>query len=324
MARRGVQAIVRLGLAALFVASCWAAGVPPAEAQDMVLSNDEAHDFVLSLGRTLTDDYPFPDISARYAEALERHLDNGEYYGRAPCELGVRITADLQVVHPDKHLKVHCRADVNRTDRPISSGFQSVEVDSVHQTTYIQSNGSWDNDEYTYTAAFSVMQLAGRSRYIIIDLRDNVGGTGVIGRILASYFFRPGEEQFFMYGYPKDRSQGIQEWTFPYVPGHRSDKAKLYILVNKDTFSAAEGFAFGMRNLKRATIIGQTTAGGGIAGMFVNFDGGKEAVFVPTKMLVAPHTDKGWDGVGVVPDYVTAVGHEREKAMELIEADQGR
>ena len=293
-------------------------------ASDFPLTSPEVDSFVGNLGRSLVDHYPFPVISKSYDTALQSHLSHGDYYNLPPCDLGKKITADLQSVHPDKHLHVYCREGNGSPGRLISSGFQSVDIDSAHHTTYIQSNGSWDNDEYTYTAAFSVMQLAGRSHYIIIDLRDNVGGTGIIGRILASYFFKPGGEQFFIYGYPKDRTQGIQEWTFPYVPGHRSENAKLYILVNKNTFSAAEGFAFGMKNLHRATIIGQTTAGGGIAGMQVSFDGGEEIAFVPTKMLVAPHTDKGWDGIGVVPDYVTEVGHEREKAMELIEEDIGR
>ena len=36
----------------------------------------------------------------------------------------------------------------------------------------------------------------------------------------------------------------------------------LYILTNRTTFSAAEEFTYDMKNMKRATIVGETTGGG--------------------------------------------------------------
>jgi len=52
-----------------------------------------------------------------------------------------------------------------------------------------------------------------------------------------------------------------QYWTLPYVPGKRLD-GPAYVLTSKQTFSGAEEFSYNLKNLKRATIIGETTGGG--------------------------------------------------------------
>jgi C-terminal processing protease CtpA/Prc len=133
-----------------------------------------------------------------------------------------------------------------------------------------------------------------------------------------------GDEQFYLFGFENDRSQSQQEWTYAYTPGPHMPEAKVYILVNHRTASATEGFAYAMQKLKRATIIGQTTAGAGIAGGFAKLGSGTEQAFIPSKMIVAPHTETGWEGAGVVPEVTTEPGRERDKAVELIAAERAR
>ena len=154
-------------------------------------------------------------------------------------------------------------------------------------------------------------------------MRDNPGGSGTVGRLFGSYFYPAGDEEFYLNGFHKDRSTDEQEWTYVYVPGRRIPDAKLYILVNAHTASAAEGFAYAMQKLKRATIIGQTTAGAGIAGEFVELGHGLR-MFLPVKMVVAPHTQQGWEGTGVVPDVATAPGGERDAALGLVKQAAGQ
>jgi C-terminal processing protease CtpA/Prc len=53
-----------------------------------------------------------------------------------------------------------------------------------------------------------------------------------------------------------------QQWTYPAVAGSRFGKEKeVYVLTSKATFPAAEGLAYALKNLKRATIVGETTRG---------------------------------------------------------------
>ncbi len=73
------------------------------------------------------------------------------------------------------------------------------------------------------------------------------------------------------------------------------------MLTSKRTFSGAEEFTYNLKNLKRATIIGETTGGGAHPGggfrISENF-----GMFVPTGRAISPITKTNWEGTGVTPD----------------------
>ncbi len=283
-----------------------------------------------SLSQALEERYPFPEVSAAWAKMLNKNARSGVYKGMSACALDKKLTQDLQQVHKDVHLRVICKDELDRREKrqhrsdgkQKDFGFEKVELDADTETAYIQSKGGWSDAPETYEAAIASMNLAAHSKNIILDLRDNGGGTGTVGRLLASYFYPVGQEEYYLYGFEKDRAQSQQEWTYAYTPGPHMPDAKVYILVNHGTASATEGFAYAMQRLKRAKIVGETTVGAGIAGGFAKLGSGTESAFIPSKMIVAPHTETGWEGTGVVPDVVSAPGQERAKAMELIEAER--
>ncbi|MBK9553463.1 MAG: hypothetical protein IPO45_14990 [Saprospiraceae bacterium] len=78
----------------------------------------------------------------------------------------------------------------------------------------------------------------------------------------------------------------------------------LFIMIGEETFSGAEEFSYNMQTQKRATLIGQTSAGaanpGGTRG--INED---LAVFIPTGRAINPITNTSWEGVGVQPEIHT-------------------
>lgn len=298
-------------------------------AEDPTLSDADVRDVLKTLSQQLTDGYPFPELSKQYAMAMKGWSKSNRYHDLNHCDFAKKLTDDLRDVHKDVHLHVFCESRFHQAPaagqaKPKPAGeddsIESVELDKNLASAYIQSQGGWGQAQANYDAVGNAMGLAAHAKYVIIDIRNNPGGSGTIGRFIASYFYNVGDEQFYLNGFHKDRSKDEQEWTYDYVPGKRIPDAKLYILVNKNTASATEGFAYAMQRLHRGTIIGQTTAGAGIAGSFNDLGHGLRA-FVPVKMVVAPHTLEGWEGVGVKPDVVTAEGEEKAKAYELIKAD---
>src|SRR5262249_4534468 len=103
-----------------------------------------------------------------------------------------------------------------------------------------------------------------------------------------------------LYFRPDDSTH--QWWTLPHVPGKRfGDKKEVYVLTSKRTFSAAEEFTYNLKNLKRATIIGETTGGrappGGGGRLAAHFE-----MFVPTGRAINPISKTNWEGTGVDPD----------------------
>jgi hypothetical protein len=292
---------------------------------------DKAADSIITqISNSLKDGYPFVDISAKYAAALKQKMTAGRYHNLTEDEFAKKVTEDLQAVHSDRHLHVYKRATPAQSTGPVVSweaslkegnyGFQGVNLDKITSTAYVNVPGPMYPVPETFEMAASAMTMAAYSKYVIIDLRENPGGSGQICRFLASYFYNAGDEKYYLYGFHKDKTQDEQEWTYAYVPGKRNPDAKLYILTGRHTGSAAEGMAYGMQKLGRAVIVGDTTAGAGIAGSDIELKGSLH-MFLPVKMIVQPHSTVGWEGTGVYPDVSTGKEDALLKTKELILKD---
>jgi hypothetical protein len=276
------------------------------------VSDADRHEVVTKLGDRLVDVYPFPEISAKYKEALLKNEAAGRYNNLSEADLASRLTEDLRNTHKDVHLRVSrsvatgprgARPQGN-SDAKSNYGFKKVEIDGATSTAYVDIPGPFLGSQEAFEMAAASMNMSAYSKYIILDIRHNPGGTGQMGRFLASYFYNPGREQFYLNGFYKDRKRDEQEWTYAYTPGKHMPDAKVYILTGRGTGSASEGFAYAMQKLKRATIVGDTSAGAGIAGGNVQLGSNLQA-FIPIKMVVGPNDNVGWEGTGVAPDVLT-------------------
>jgi C-terminal processing protease CtpA/Prc len=131
-------------------------------------------------------------------------------------------------------------------------------------------------------------------------MRSNGGGNPQMVALVSSYLFGPEPVHLNdLYWREGDRTE--QFWTRKEVAGKRYLNKDVYILTSKRTFSAAEEFTYNLKNLKRATIVGETTGGGAHPG------GGFRitehfGMFVPTGRAISPITKTNWEGTGVTPD----------------------
>jgi C-terminal processing protease CtpA/Prc len=92
-----------------------------------------------------------------------------------------------------------------------------------------------------------------------------------------------------------------QFWTDSYVPGRRLPSIPVYVLTSHDTFSCAEAFAYDLKVLKRATIVGEVTGGGAHLVAPHRIDDRFE-IIVPFARTINPVTRTNWEGTGVDPD----------------------
>lgn len=93
---------------AIAAGACFAQPAPPAtEIADAPVSAEEARETALALASILEESYVFPDVARRYGAALRGKAAGGGYdkagTGFALAEL---LTADVQAVAPDNHLRV--------------------------------------------------------------------------------------------------------------------------------------------------------------------------------------------------------------------------
>ena len=99
---------------------------------------------------------------------------------------------------------------------------------------------------------------------LIIDIRDNTGGSLVHAQMLASAFCKTKTK----YGYirfKEDQGDNYSDW-FPQYLEPKSKTVydgKIVVLTNRMCYSAANDFANAMRSLNNVTIIGDKTGGGG-------------------------------------------------------------
>lgn len=303
------------------------------------VSESDTHEIVSGLADQLVDAYPFPEISSKYQKALLENEKAGKYKELSAEALAKQLTQDLRETHKDVHLNVIYRKpppeqaspapdapsrprgnNGRNRPRPEHFGFKNVELNSEKSTAYLDIPGPFMASEESFEAASAAMTLSAHSKYVILDIRRNPGGTGHMGRFIASYFFPTGQERFYLNGFHKDRSMDDQEWTYSFVPGRRNPDAKVYILIGPDTGSASEGLAYAMQKMGRATIVGHPSAGAGIAGSMVPLKNGLSA-FIPVKMVVAPRSMEGWEGTGVIPDVSADKEDALDVARKLIDED---
>jgi len=162
--------------------------------------------------------------------------------------------------------------------------------------------------------AIAAMNFLAYCDAIIVDLRQNGGGDPAQIQLISSYFFEEPVHLNDLYARAADRTENY--WTLPFVPGDKAAKADLYVLTSARTFSGAEEFSYNLQNLKRATIIGETTGGGAhpTNAMIVQRD---FILRVPFARAINPVSKTNWEGTGVTPDIAVPAAEAFDKAYAL-------
>lgn len=274
---------------------------------------------VAELAKLLRERYVFAEVGAKAAAFLEAQLQAGKYAGLSAFAFADALTKDAQSVTRDLHLRIGVappqmqpagsagpteqeraarRARQDAELRRMNYGFHKVER-LPGNVGYLDLRGFISAELGGATAVAAMNFLAG-SDAVIIDLRQNGGGSPDMIALISSYFFEEPTHLNSLHWRTPKGERVDQFWTLPHVPGRRMPNTPLYVLTSKRTFSAAEEFANNMRALKRATLVGEVTGGGANPGEGMPLPGGF-GVFMPTGRAVNPIDNSNWEGKGVEP-----------------------
>jgi hypothetical protein len=133
---------------------------------------------------------------------------------------------------------------------------------------------------------------------VIIDLRGNGGGSHAAVRYLLSHFMDGDQLDI---TFLETGKEPIQSRTLEHVPAGRLRDKPLYVLISPQVASAAEAFAYDVRQFQLGTLVGATTAGGANNNTLVPVAPGF-MLSVSYGRPVHPVTGSNWEGVGVAPD----------------------
>jgi len=185
--------------------------------------------------------------------------------------------------------------------------FEPVQI-LQHNVGYLKLN-SFPDPSVCRAKAVSAMSALNDADAVIFDLRDNRGGYPEMTALIASYLFDHPE-----YWYNPRENTTSQSLTASPVRGNMLADKPVYILTSPETASGAEQFTYDLKMLKRATIVGERTAGAAHARVFFRIDD-HFGMGVTEVRAINPFSKGNWDGVGVEPD-VKVDGKDALKAAE--------
>jgi peptidase S41-like protein len=305
--------------------------IPPGVVvEDVVLDARSRQRVIDGAVANLKEFYVFPDVAQKMADALESHLRSGHYDAITEgASFAAVLTEHLQAVSHDKHLHVvynpfkrpsgqpqpsagDNQAQIQKQVQRINCGFEKLEI-LPGNIGYLKFNMFADPAICGSTAS-AAMNFLAHVDAIIFDLRDNGGGDPKMIALISSYLFNQPTHLNDIYDRKEDST--TQYWTLPFVPGVRLPDTPAFVLTSKNTFSGAEEFSYNLKNLKRATIIGEVTAGGAHPVMGRPIDD-HFVIRVPFARAINPISKTNWEGTGVEPDIPAKASEALEVATKL-------
>ncbi|WNV87165.1 S41 family peptidase [Umezawaea sp. Da 62-37] len=279
---------------------------------------------IISTTRELVvEHYVFAEVAAELDALLAARVD---HYATAttPEELSALVTADLQTVNGDRHLRLKHHVDaVSEGDDEATNRRDNREFDESMGGVPLLCglDGGVAHLELapllfpvgmvaeSITAAFT---LVAHASALIIDLRRNHGGDPHTVAFVCSYLL---DEPTHLNTFHTREDESYQQfWSLPHVPGTRFGGTRpVYVLTSGTTFSGAEELAYDLQQLGRATIVGETTGGGAHPRRGFAVHPHLEAT-IPTARAINPVSGTNWELVGVVPDIAVPADEALDRA----------
>jgi hypothetical protein len=299
-----------------------------AQEKTTVLTKEEKEQAVEKICQLLNRFYVFPEV----AEKMEKHIKTKSEQGAfekitAPDEFVATMTEELRSICHDKHLRMfigpnpdeqtpeerNMRRIMNRLDnKKHNYGLNKVEI--------LDGNVGYMNiqsvmySEAAMEVVSAALKFLSNTDALIFDLRqNNQGGDPGYMDYMFGYFFEKPTRLSSVY--MRDRDRTDEHLTSEKIPGRKMVDIPLFVLISHQTFSGAEAFAYDLQALKRATVIGEVSAGAAhpTAAWVVYKD---IRIAIPFGRAINPITGTNWEGVGVKPDIEVAADKALEVAAE--------
>ncbi len=319
-----IRHLSAFALAALFALPALAA--PPAP--PAINAQDRAA-IIEDIVAALNEIYVFPETAKKMEEHVRRQLKSGAYDSLGTMDAFTqKLTEDLQSVSHDLHLNVGWDPEppAGETGGPTPEEQQARFAAQLRRDNYCfrKVERLAGNVGYVKLDCFAQADLGGAtaiaamnflagSDALIFDLRDNGGGSPSMIQLLTSYLLG-GEPTHLNSFYIRKGDRTEQFWTNAWVPGTRMPDVPVFVLTSGRTFSAAEEFTYNLKNLKRGTIVGETTGGGAHPVDRHQVKGYPVAVSLPFGRAINPISGTNWEGTGIEPDVKVPVAEALDAA----------
>jgi C-terminal processing protease CtpA/Prc len=262
------------------------------------------HAAVQAVSKVFANEYFDIPLSKTVAAEITTRAAAGRYNDAAtPANLARRLTADFFALTNDKHIDVAlvrrqagpAPSRSERRDVPTTAGFRRTEI--LAGNIGLLDMAFFMRPVEHRDALAAAMQTLQPAEALILDMRENGGGSPGTVALLVSYLLDPPERPLFeIVGRSGSRETYQTEPT-----ATRNGKRAVYVLTSPRSFSGGEGLAFMLQDLKRALVIGEITAGAANPGR--PYPAGELfEITVPNGQLLTSVSKRNWEGAGVTPD----------------------
>jgi hypothetical protein len=284
---------------------------------------------VVSEAATMIENNYFDVAKAReIAERLRKEAAAGQFDKLTdPRDLASAITGRLQPI--DRHFNVTWRPPAAPEKTPSSTsaptipeladqrsayGFRRVEmrpggIGYIDLRFFADFNFAKASEPPRKIADAALTMLSGADA-VILDLRNNGGGAPAMVGYLVSAFTASDADIYNVF----QARDGTESERPGQVYGNPRVDVPLFVLISGRTASAAESTAYTLQAARRATIVGEPSAGAANPGGEFPIGEGLN-LFVSVATPINPITHGNWEGAGVKPD----VAVPAEKALDRAE-----
>lgn len=307
----------------------------PSTATRSAFDAEERHRLIVQIVAYLNQFYVDRGLAQKTTAAVLAHETNGDDASATdPAAFARLVTAQMRAASDDHDLELVYSAEplpilppLTPSAQPVSAsyraamlhsncGFERVELLS-HNVGYIELS-SFPELSVCRQKAVAAMSEINDAKAVIFDLRENHGGFGNMTAFIASYLFDHPE-----YWYSPRDNTSKESWLRSPVAGNKLAATPVYVLTSGQTISAAEQFTYNLKMLKRATIVGETTAGAAHAGVFHRIDEHFGIAITEVKSI-NPYSKYDWNGSGIEPDVKTPAAGALKAATGLIDKNDRR
>ncbi|XP_039991900.1 retinol-binding protein 3-like [Xiphias gladius] len=289
---------------------------------------------VLEMAKILLENYCFPENLIGMQEAIQQAINSGEILQISDRKtLAAVLTAGVQGALNDPRLTVSYEPNFVPVMPPMLPSLpieqlirlvrNSVKLDILENNVgYLRIDriiGEETTAKLGSLLRDNVWDKVAHTSSLIFDLRYNTAGhlSGV--PFIISYFSDPEPLIHIDTVYDRPSNTTRELWTMPSIKGASYGKKKdVIILTSKRTMGAAEAVAYTLKNLKRASIVGERTAGGSVKVQKIRIGGSDFYITVPVARSVSPITGQSWEVSGVSPTVNVVAKEAVTKAKSLL------
>ncbi|NP_001420037.1 retinol-binding protein 3 [Danio rerio] len=328
---------------------CWLGGgvVPDAivlaeealeRAHEIIAFHKNIQGLVQEAGDLLEKHYSVPEVAAKVSRLLQSKLTEGLYRSVVDYEsLASQLTSDLQETSGDQRLHIfYCETepetlhDTPKIPSPEEAGFI---VEALFKVDVMSGNIGYLR--FDMMEDIKVLQAINpeflkvvwnklvNTDMLIIDVRYNTGGYSTAIPLLCTYFFDAQPLTHIYTLFDRSTATVTKVTTLPDVLGQKySSQKDVYILTSHITGSAAEAFTRTMKDLKRATVIGEPTIGGALSSGTYQIGNSILYASIPNQAVLNAVTGKPWSISGVEPHIVAQASDALIVAQKIIATKQ--